>query len=695
MYCSKHSISELVASVIGRMSGLFKPLGAAAVVLGLLISADSRASINFDVISQFKQYSVAISATASDRENRVRCAQFKSALTQASDSPVELTCSLANSDQVKKMGNYHFEWIDNPDGSSRLSVENLRPQFESDFKRGEWPIHSTDSEKKSLIVQKIVGNFVEFDKNKGLLRQFALDSGVHESKLVRKTEDGKYQRVADNQEVDFDEAYRLYETENSRQRHFLASTFELAGMLGAGSLWYYIKIKVNKLDWDYPFSLAGLKDKLTHGIRFDNNTGQFNTSNHPLAGAFYYDFWRSTGANSLEAFLIGFASSLVWETFSEWREVLSVNDMIFTSVPGAAIGEVLHQYAVFFAKSKNTVVNKTLGILFGNAETLNYWINDNKPKQFPLLDDSGFTADTWHQFDIFAGAFHGSSVAKTSSGSPHTKASSGFGVGVHTQIITIPEYEKPGQVSKLYSDTMFTELLAEGTFGVANGKTKYEDLHAFLKAVFAGYMKQDLSLDTAGSLKGYSFMVGAASAYDIGMHNWQTITKQPFHAIVNVLGPTMDVSIYRSGVKIRFTIDVYPDFAAIRSFAFESYTKKMGENLGVIRSVLTEHQYYYAFGVTVNAKMAVQFHDFEVGGSVNSSYLDSIQVLDRYQSQLTNNFRLSDAMNRYQAWISYAPFGDCLKIRLLYDQMDRWGSIGDIQNFESEKTVLGQLVFTF
>ena len=100
---------------------------------------------------------------------------------------------------------------------------------------------------------------------------------------------------------------------------------------------------INYTDWieDWQFRLRWEDQKMRlftlDANRFDDN--EFTTNwTHSLSGALYYNFSRSNNHTWLESFIFTSVASLYWEYLVEWREVVSVNDNIFTSFGGPSIG---------------------------------------------------------------------------------------------------------------------------------------------------------------------------------------------------------------------------------------------------------------------------------------------------------------------------------------------------------------------
>jgi hypothetical protein len=617
------------------------------------------------------------------------CALLHNALTLARKAPVESRCAnaptAADLEAARASGNYryHLRREREAGGSVLLTVENWEPRDDTDFERLSWRVEPGEPEARKAAEQKLVENFVEYDTRQRLVRETLLVRGAETS--TRVTVDaatGRYVDRATGAVLNFDAAWDAYRNETPRQRHFLKAGIEVAAFLGVGAIWYWSAEETNSVDWDYHFNWESFRKKLVtfDGVRFDNNTMHLNSPGHPLAGAIYYLAGRGNGFSALESFLWAVAGSTLWEYLVEFREVVSINDMIFTPVGGAVIGEVMHQLGRFFARGSDSLPHQVLAGVFGNVGRFNDWWNKNRPRSVSSTDRFGFSNDVWHKFSLFAQAGF-----NTANGGA---AQARYGVGFDTQLITVPGFGRPGQARRFLTDTTFTQLTLQSALG-PEGMT---DFLFFVKAAWAGYYRQDLARTESGDLQGYSFLIGPATAYE---HRWHQ-SAQGFmdqRGVVNVLGPSMELHVYLRGVKIRCTIDVFGDFAAVRSYTVDRYVED--HVLGSTKSILADHRYYFAFGVTMHPQLSVSYRGFEAGAELRFDSFHSIQGKDRRQELVKDDFSLQDRRLEYRLWLAYTLPGDYLKLQLSFSQLTRSGEMKDLVVTDTDRTVMGSLIFVF
>jgi hypothetical protein len=120
-----------------------------------------------------------------------------------------------------------------------------------------------------------------------------------------------------------------------------------AAIFGVGQAWYWRDGgSASRDDWALPGTWGTIGRKFDgDGFRFDGDGFDTNALKHPLFGTSAYVLGRANGLSRGSSFLYATALSLAWETFGEWREYASINDMLATSTSGTPIGEALYQIA--------------------------------------------------------------------------------------------------------------------------------------------------------------------------------------------------------------------------------------------------------------------------------------------------------------------------------------------------------------
>ena len=142
-----------------------------------------------------------------------------------------------------------------------------------------------------------------------------------------------------------------YTIQRSSTYRAVRTSTQILLTVGAGMANYYAMKYTNMDDWVYHYTWEDAKRRVKDGWVWDPNDFNTNTLYHLYAGAAYYMIARSNDYSIFASFWWSFAGSFVWEFFGEWREQVSLNDMILTPTLGALTGEFLIQTANYIEKS--------------------------------------------------------------------------------------------------------------------------------------------------------------------------------------------------------------------------------------------------------------------------------------------------------------------------------------------------------
>lgn len=102
-------------------------------------------------------------------------------------------------------------------------------------------------------------------------------------------------------------------------------------------------------------SMGTWKDNIQKGWEWDNDRFGVNFVGHPYSGTLSFNAARSNGYNYFQSFGFSVAGSLMWEYFGENTRP-SYNDIIYTPVNGALLGEMLYRL------SSNILDDRTHGL---------------------------------------------------------------------------------------------------------------------------------------------------------------------------------------------------------------------------------------------------------------------------------------------------------------------------------------------
>jgi hypothetical protein len=453
-------------------------------------------------------------------------------------------------------------------------------------------------------------------------------------------------------------------------------------------------------DWQFRLTWEDQKNRFfsLKANKFDSNPFRTNWT-HGLSGAVYYNFARYYRLNVLESVLFELGFSLWWEYITEWREVISVNDNFFSGIGGLPIGEPLFQVGNYF-NNKRGAFYKIVGSLFNPVIMINDLLGGRKWRK--KFTEPNFSKPDFDLYFSYKQVFF--------KGDKHEDISL-FHIGVETNFYTIPGYGVPGKNNRFIKNVLFSEICLNLTFIEAS----LEEFSFFTKAVLFGHFYQDITQDSSKNLKGYSFFWGAGSAFDLfkkkaiayydkGEYHYDFTggekAPQPTEftdkfAIINLIGPVFDLSVYSGWFKFNLSLDAYIDFALVNAMALNEYSEEYDLFEPKMKTTLSHYGYYYAFGFTLASKGSMRYRNFEIKGKFKYQAYDSIEGLDRFQGDVKDDCNVTDYRLMYKVSLGYSFSNSPVKIVFACEGIDRKGTLKDITHRESETRLYTQLNLSF
>lgn len=439
-------------------------------------------------------------------------------------------------------------------------------------------------------------------------------------------------------------------------------------LFGTQELIYWTLMKPeNVVDFDYGIDWRSFRSRFMSfdGWRLDNNMYDTNALRHPAQGLANYLFARSNTLTVPSSYLFSFVLSTTWELVGEYRELVSINDMVMT--PGTAM-----PIAEAFAQ---------MGAFLGFYD----WLDKARPRWMRNLGAVWLEGPIWHDFRlVMAGGVRDHDAG--------TEATSH--IGLDTEIIRIAGYGQPGTASHLLMNGNFSQLALRGSFGEGG----IDDFLFFARAALVTYYRKSISED--GS-RGYDLILGASSAFEYGMHwvapgHLHTSTRDQT-AIGHLLGPTIDGRLHRGDLDLRAVIDVYGDFAMVRNYALGKLRAAEGEES--MKSSVRRESYHYALGVTAMGRAMARYRGVEAGLQVQRDVFDSIEGLDRHQEDMVADHDLDDSRSLARAWLTYdLPLhhgGASARLGLTATDRRRSGTAGAYSDASREREYMAGLILGF
>jgi hypothetical protein len=619
------------------------------------------------------------------------CDQIYNVANQISDNNTDVTCRSFDTaafydtelSQILDKYDYHMRILKSTDGSVDIDITNVHRIHETDFKTLGWNFKDGEKSKitKEEAMAKAIGNFFYYASNETAFKAGLLVNGVHESDEVSyDRENGVFKDKITNNPISINKAYSIYEHESERKKNYLRTGVEIGVLLSSAMAIYYKNLVFNQVDFDYSLQ-SGIKGKLNgSAIRFDDNDKGSNYG-HEYAGVMYYQMARANGFNSLESFLISYASSTTWE-FMEYHEVLSINDEILTPIGGYVIGEASYQISCALLQ-KNNIVAKTLGYTINPGLAANHSIDKYKSgNKFASQPDC--SKPRWSDISMYIGLEKGQKAYDP-------KVNKTFVAGLDATVVTIEGYNEEGKSSKLVYDTAMAKALVE-----LNGNNGVNDMRVVAQIVAAAYNQKNIGRDEKGQLRGYDVILGLGSASTWNDRGSPEDSKnEDFYGTINILGATASASVFYNGFHIKADLAFYGDFAMVKSYSINEFDAANPGAIAANPSVLSKHSYYWGVGTSTIAAISISKGNWEVGYNGQFSNAKSINGHHRLEEDVTRNDNFRDSYNSNRIYISYQVTKN-LKIKLSREYNFREGSVnGEYDKKGKETRTMATLVYQF
>lgn len=658
----------------------------------LIISSNQNAWARQPVLKKNVLVSVGdFKENKSNAWKKTTCDQIYAIANQIVESGVNITCRSFNTDNfldkdlrsLLKINDYHMRITRSADDTVMIDVSNLSRIHETDFTTLGWSFKDGEKTKvtKEEAMAKAIGNFFFYAGNDTAFKAALLVNGVNESEeVIYDQEKGFFRDAKTNSPISINRAYSLFETESERKKNYLRTGVEIGVLLSSAMAIYYKNLVFNQVDFDYNFK-DGLKKKLNgEAIRFDDNDKTSNYG-HVYAGVMYYQMARANGFNSLESFLVSFASSTAWE-FMEYHEVLSINDQILTPIGGYVIGEATYQISCALFQ-KNNLAATALGYTINPGMATNHGFDRLKSKdRFASQPDC--KKPRWSDISLYIGL-------EKNQKAYDPKENKTSLAGMDATVVNIENYNKEGSDSKLVYDTAMAKMLVE-----LNGNQGVTDLRVIAQIVTAAYHQKNLGRDEKGQLRGYDLILGLGSATTWNDRGTGEGTKnEDFYGTINVLGATAHANIHYNGFNIKADFGFYGDFAMVKSYAINKYSARNPGGLAGHATTIQDKGYYWGIGTSTIAAIAIQKGKWEVGYNGQFSQAISINGKHRLEEEITNHDRFEDSINTNSIYISY-QISKSVKIKLSREYNFRKGTVeGNYTNEGTETRTVGTLVYQF
>lgn len=410
----------------------------------------------------------------------------------------------------------------------------------------------------------------------------------------------------------------------------LRTAIELAGVLGLGATWYWIERDRQVADWDFP----SIRDRFRRDNYVnDSNTFPINYVWHSLGGLYYHVAARSNDLGLLESAAFGLGASLAWEYGIEFREKISLNDIIFTTGAGVAIGEFVHWLGRTLQEPGGGVGREVARWSIGALQSAHDAI-DGRRAAGPEIS----------RVLRFAPGYAYAS-AHTVNGGDSTGRSHLANLRFQGQLVALGDLLAPGRRNTGFRDGNITRLDLQFAAGPA-GTGWYGLADTFLFAT----RHEDVPFDPHGI--GYGISIGSAVAaryQDERYDGWRDRL-----GVLHMPGLAVDAALVGNGWALRGLARAHIDYGGTHAMTYGRWHDDHPNEMG--KAVLAQQGYFYAWGASARASAELTTRNYGIGAAAFHGRYWSQQGFDRFQSELTID---QVGYNRYTdigIWVRRALF---------------------------------------
>ncbi len=446
------------------------------------------------------------------------------------------------------------------------------------------------------------------------------------------------------------------QAESQQAPHHLRSFAELGAGLGLGLGGYWVFKNDNVTDWDNP-QLAQRFNGSAWVL--DNNGIGVNFLGHPSWSSLTYSFARANHQSVAGAFGYAFLFSFIWEFVVEFKEKVSLNDVMVTPGTAVPIGEFFYKLGLYLDTGHQRSAGvQTLRWLLGTGVALDRALDGRAPPLVTSFDNLGFSRQIWHEFS----ADYGAVAVSTADASSYARLFAG-GSG---RLVTLRGYGRAASFGRGFWGAEVSD------FAVASEASRYGA--GFLvdaDTILAGYHAQAIQrrghVDrgawvTVGTSIGYEYLRSSANRYATveqavglprpALRSHSPTDREQFAAF-DLPGLAADVRGLGSWGNFDLSTRLEPSFGGLGAAAFYDWTAANPEEQS--KHVLHKHGYFYGWGGSLRVRARLALGPLRAGFDLRYASYQSQDGLDRFQDRVTVDAHASGDVLRCSGSLGIAP----------------------------------------
>ena len=412
----------------------------------------------------------------------------------------------------------------------------------------------------------------------------------------------------------------------------------MAGGLTALSLGYWLGMDREVADWDNPRPQQRFDGT---AWRTDNNALSVNYILHPMAGGLAYSFARANHHGVAGSAAYGFLASFIWEFLLEFKEKVSLNDIIVTPTTAIPLGEFMYKLGVYLDSADSpSVPTQVAQWGLGTAVRTDRALDDRQPVPAAARDRLGMTSEIWHNFELDYG-FH-----MTTAPSRAERVVS-F-TGLRGQLVSLPGYLRPGRFGRAFWRADLAWMAAWGEFsghGAGVGITS--------DVLLAGYHAQNIE-GYRRPTRGQAITTGVSTAYRY-LESMAFDVSEKFSAW-HMPGPAIDWHAFGRHWDLGLSARAHPDYVGAGVLGL--YPEWTAAHPGERGKHVTRIQgYYYGWGGSGELAARLRVGPVLLRGQVFYGQYRSEEGNNRWQEKITMDVPMGTELLFYQGDVSLQPPG--------------------------------------
>jgi hypothetical protein len=467
------------------------------------------------------------------------------------------------------------------------------------------------------------------------------------------------------------EARRTFEYTTPAKKHYLRVLLEETALAGLGLAYYYVKQRENSVDWALGYDWPSFREKLScRACGFDDNHFDTNFITHPAAGTLYYLAARSNGLSVYEASGVAFGMSTLWEYVGEFRERVSINDMLVTPISGSVLGESTTQLGAFFDRSCPTGLNRVLGAVVGPARSAHDAVDGMKPLRDAGCDSHGFTTSGDHSFHFWLGA-------ASLLGDRRERSTTEARLGLRTTIENLPSTRESGRGWLAFSDGNVSSL----DLRLALVAGSISDFRIGSNVAPAGIEYRSASGPFVTGA-GHELLFAALVGTEYAEHRRVASAGSLDHVFfIEFPASLLAYTLRQRAATLQLSVESGATFGGVSTYALADYRARHSDE--DLPTVTHNQGYSDALGLAFAPRARLSLGGAELGVEARYDRFYGVRAFDPTRAA-HGTASIFDRRDRAEAWFAFGPAAGFPRARLFADTYDRSGVVGDVRRSTHE-----------